>query len=242
MKRHFTLIELLVVVAIIAILAALLLPALQQARGKAYESTCRGNLKSFGPITMFYTDDNHGQLPFAAENRSASAQVGYTWDDLLGAGYDGRSLTAAQQAINAWGWGIPSAKIYQCPTIVRYYTSVPQTRRNSYGVNRKTLSPAIGSTTILTAFIPIHRVRRPGQLISMTEYGDPNKFIGYNNNPASDGPSHQLSRHVDSKDLRTAPPHSGRFNYLFVDGHVKAYTANETCGTGTLSNPEWWMN
>lgn len=242
MKRLFTLIELLVVVAIIAILAAMLLPALQQARGKAYETTCRGNLKSFGSITMFYADSNRGQLPFAAENRSASAQVGYTWDDLLGAGYDGRSLTAAQQATNAWGYWVPPAKIYQCPTIVRYYTGMPQTRRNSYGVNRKTLSPAIGSTTTLTAFIPIHRVRRPGQLICMTEYGDPNKFIGYNNNPASDGPSHQLSRHVDSKDLRTAPPHSNRFNYLFVDGHARAHTAKETCGTGDLVNPEWWMN
>lgn len=242
MKRRFTLIELLVVVAIIAILAALLLPALQQARGKAYESTCRGNLKSFGPITMFYADDNHGQLPFASESRSASAQNGYTWDDLLGAGYDGRSLTTTQQASNIWGQAIPRKKIYQCPVIVRYYNGLDE-RRNSYGVNRKTLSPAIGGTAPnLTAFIPIHRVRKPGQLISITEYGSAHKFLGYNNNPGSDGPYHQLTNHLDASGLRTAPPHSGRFNYLFVDGHVRAYKANETCGTGDLVNPEWWIN
>lgn len=241
MRKHFTLIELLVVIAIIAILASLLLPALQQARAKAHESTCRNNLKSFGAITMFYVDDNHGQLPFAADARTGSSQNGYTWDDLLGAGYDGRSLTVAQQTLNAWGQSIPSVKIYQCPIIVRYYGSLDN-RRNSYGVNRRTLSPAISSTTLLQSFIPINRVRKPSQLINITEYGSKHKFLGYNNNPGSDGPYHQITEHKDDNDIRTASPHSGKFNYLFVDGHARAHDANETCGIGDQTNPEWWMN
>ena len=59
-RRGFTLIELLVVIAIIALLMSILMPALQRVKNQAQSIKCLANLKQWGLMFKFYTDDNDG--------------------------------------------------------------------------------------------------------------------------------------------------------------------------------------
>ncbi len=79
--NKFTLIELLIVIAIIAILAALLLPALNRARGKALSSNCVSNLKDSMMHMLLYADDHNGYMP--AMYWPNGSTINYTWVDAL---------------------------------------------------------------------------------------------------------------------------------------------------------------
>ncbi len=97
-RAAFTLIELLVVVAIIAILAALLLPGLHEARERAHVIACASNLHQMGAAIMLYADEADGALP-PSPNAS-----GPEW-----------LPNNADWALVVMGGYMPSVKPFYCP-------------------------------------------------------------------------------------------------------------------------------
>ena len=71
---RFTLIELLVVIAIIAILAGMLLPALNKARQKAHQISCTSDMKSLGSAYFLYIDAYNDQIPTSTGTNYSSGQ------------------------------------------------------------------------------------------------------------------------------------------------------------------------
>jgi prepilin-type N-terminal cleavage/methylation domain-containing protein/prepilin-type processing-associated H-X9-DG protein len=96
----FTLIELLVVVAILSILAAMLLPALQNARERGRSAVCVSNLRQVYVSFRLYADDNNGFIPWT-----------YFWWDGLGERYLGPAQTYASCSSNTRRY-----PILRCPS------------------------------------------------------------------------------------------------------------------------------
>lgn len=78
-EKAFTLIELLVVISIIAMLLAILMPALSMVKDKARTIVCASNLKQWNLILKFFTSDNDGKFPDADWNDDFSGDGHGQW-------------------------------------------------------------------------------------------------------------------------------------------------------------------
>ena len=212
-RRGFTLVELLVVIAIIALLMAMLIPALNRAREQGDRAVCLSNLKQLTLAWIMYADDNDGDI--------CAANVGHS-DYGWVARMDNTDPIDVQIEAMKSGMLYPYCrilKLYRCPTgllgEMRTYSIV------------SSMNTIVGSSWKGKVFKSNLDIRWPGNRLVFVDEGKITNFA--------------FSVYYSEPEWRDLPPlrHGDGTNFSFVDGHSEHWKWQDPLtikfGTGEIS-------
>jgi prepilin-type N-terminal cleavage/methylation domain-containing protein/prepilin-type processing-associated H-X9-DG protein len=237
-RRGLTLVELLVVIAVIGIMVALLLPAIQAARESARSVQCKSHLHQIAMAVLQYYDVNHGHFflhhPFdadvQAEEAASDSFAEIYWEDKLtpfiGAQFEADETLARR--------GIIVDTIYRCPADVSELSAFLDETGQLDGIQNR--------TSYLMNSLLSHKTRRYGlwtlkkfdqvgtsHFISFSER-NPEAFRGdTGNDPRQDDYDIWLGTATFESWLNENR-HGTTANYLYLDGHVVSASFGEAVG------------
>ncbi len=228
-KTNFTLIELMVVIAIIAILMAILLPALKKARDSAKAIICSNNERQIHSCWSSYVNDYAGALPAYStgvwDGVWSSASGARQWPALMidqlapAVYYSGQYLFKGDSVLLC-----PLMQFYSGNSHISYVTY----GMNTYGIGGSSVNPGV-------PYRNIAQVKIPDKLVA---FGDSNL-------ESSGAP--QLGYYTMDTNLNftTRFRHSRKMNIVLCDGHVEFHGTqfmNVSAIPGTWYLKEPWGN
>ena len=245
-KSQFTLIELLVVIAIIAILTAMLLPALSAARERARSANCIGKLKQCGLAYNMYSGDNKDYLPVRSYTSSSGVFLScnniitdaptshdntYNQANMVFAGgYFGEAYEAKERI------GQRDAEaIFKCPSDATFWG-----KEASNGGHFMSYFFYAHDGALLKAkkenFAPAYYTKSEFWRLVVGR-DDPGNSIMF------DQIHYSLAGGTgtcDSTHSTCAPSHNGMVNILAMDGRVRTYKLSQTDRNNSASNQMVW--